>query len=44
MNNIALPIQNTLSKIYFKKPVSLEKIENFKNKAKEKQQERRGLS
>ena len=35
MNNIALPIQNTLSKIYFKKPVSLEKIENFKNKAKE---------
>ena len=35
MNSIALPIQNTLSKIYFKKPVSLEKIENLKNKAKE---------
>ena len=35
MNSIALTIQQTLSKIYFKKPVSLEKIENFKNKAKE---------
>ena len=31
MNSIALTIQQTLNKVYFKKPVSLEKIENFKN-------------